>query len=184
MAPDEKALAVSDYVERIVGFGESCSAPRCHHDSTERIKKAFDLLPDEVTNQFLSGEIRLTVIVEPEPFIPMGMKIRADGPLELRRFTVAVFQGQLEWPEDVFIASFLREIAQAAAGRPPEEEWPTKRGERSRFREMLENQADLMLWKWGLREQDIRFLTATYPPHRVDEIVEAIDEMLRAEQAQ
>jgi hypothetical protein len=114
----------------------------------------------------------------PNTALPLGMRTSSEGPPEARTYTIMVFREHEEWSENHFLGAFLRELGHVVAERPPESEWPTPRGERSRFREKLEYRADAMVWRWGLRHYSMSHLTATYQPHWVDRIVEEIGKIL------
>lgn len=146
------------------------------------IEKAFAFLPEHAADLFLFGRRDLTVLLAADPGLPLGMKTTSEGPPDARRYVIMIFEELQEFPEDLFIGSFLRQLAQVVGEIPPEEEWPERRSERARMRERVENRADALVWHWGLKDQNLRFLQATYPPHIVADIIPAIEEALKAEQ--
>lgn len=174
----DRAESIREYAESNVKASRFLGEAGCRAILVGRFEKAFSVLPDEVADLFLSGKRRLTVIMEPDPGLPSGMRTQADGPREDRRHTIIVFREHLEWPEDLFLGALLRELGHVVGNRPPESEWPEARSERTRFKELLENRADAVVWKWGLRHYNMRFLAATYPPHRLDDIIAAIERNL------
>ena len=179
MTASERELSIEKY------FAEHlCRATRKAHlpvprETIARFRNAFILLPSETADLFLSGSIDLTVMIETDPALPLGMRTTCEGPPYSRRYMIVVYEEHLQWAEDLFIGSFLRELAHAVAGQPPEDEWPTSRSERARFKEMLEHQADAVVWKWGLKEYSMRHITATYPAHRVEIIVAEIERIVK-----
>ncbi len=178
----QKTDAVAKYVREHVQIERSRNDNGSSPVSTDRFEKIFSILPEDVLDLFLTGERSLSVKVMPDPSLPLGMQTRTEGPIRLRKYTIVVYQEHFQWPEDLFIGAFLRELGHVVAERPPEKEWPTSRGDRSRFREKLECRADAMVWRWGLRHYNIRFLTATYPEHWVKAIIEQIGKMLLEEE--
>jgi len=145
------------------------------------IEKAFSLLPDPTAELFISGRRDLTVLLAPDPGLPLGMKSTSDGPSDARHYTITIFEELQELPEDLFVASFLRQLALVAEEIPPEEDWPAQRSQRSRLRELLEARADALVWDWGLKDQNLRFLAATYPPHIVEDIIASIESIRSGE---
>jgi hypothetical protein len=173
--------AVAAYVRKHVCVKPSKEQVRLIPATAARCEKAFRLLPDETLNLFLSGSRELSVEIMPDPGLPLGMKTQTVGSRQDRRYTIVIYHEHLSLPEDLFIGSFLRELGHVVAERPPESEWPESRGDRSRFKEQLENRADAMVWQWGLRHYSVRYLSATFPSHRVDLIIEAIGKTLTEE---
>ncbi len=145
----------------------------------QRIERAFLLLSDEVLDLFLSGDRMLFVRIESDAPLPLGMAMRSNGPTDARTYSIVVREEHLSWPEDLFIGAFLRELGHVVASRPPEAEWPQSRAERARYKEHLELKADAMVWQWRLKHYSMIHLTATYPEHWVEKIVEDIERMLR-----
>ncbi|MCA1962255.1 MAG: hypothetical protein LDL33_15865 [Desulfomonile sp.] len=145
------------------------------------IEKAFGLLPDAAADLFISGRRDLTVLLTPDPGLPLGMKVSSEGPTDARRYTITIFEELQELPEDLFIASFLRQLALVSEEIPPEEDWPAQRSQRSRMRELLEARADALVWDWGLKDQNLRFLEATYPPYIVKDIIASIEDVRSGE---
>ncbi|MBI5568673.1 MAG: hypothetical protein HY914_01875 [Desulfomonile tiedjei] len=170
--------AVAKYVQEHVRLGISPRDGRLFPSTAARFEKALSLLPDETLELFLSGARSLTIHVQADPELPLGMRTESRGSAAKSEYTIIVYQEHLGWPEDLFMGAFLRELGHVVAERPPEPEWPTQRGERARFKELLENRADAMVWRWGLRHYSIRHITATYPSHRVDQILAAIEQVL------
>ena len=173
--------AVAKYVREHAQLGFSSRDGRLFPSAAARFEKAFSLLPGETLDLFLSGARSLSIQIQTDPALPLGMRIESSGPAAERAYTIVVYQEHLGWPEDLFIGAFLRELGHVVAERPPEREWPTQRAERAQFRENLENRADAMVWRWGLKHYSIRHITATYPSHRVDEILAAIEHVLLGE---
>lgn len=173
--------AVAAYVRAHVHMKPSPEQVRLFPALAGRFEKAFLLLPDETLELFLSGARSLSVDIMPDPGLPLGMRTRAAGTRSDRHYTITIYHEYLGLPEDLFLGSFLRELGHVVAELPPEREWPETRGDRARFKERLENRADAMVWRWGLRHYSIRHLTATYPSHRVDLIIEAIGQALLEE---
>lgn len=182
------AVISSPRAEAIVALVRSClrvaegPSNRLATDTTARIEKAFALLPDPAAELFLSGQRDLTVLIAEDPGLPLGMKTTSAGPSHERHYLVTIFEELQELPEDLFIASFLRQLAHVVREMPPDEEWPSQRSARAHFREMLENHADALVWCWGLKDQNLRFLEATYPPHILEDIIPRIEEALHSEQ--
>ncbi len=170
--------AVAAYVRAHVQVKPSQEQVRLFPAVAGRFEKTFLLLPDETLDLFLSGARALSVDIMPDPGLPLGMNTRTEGTLSNRRYSIIIYHEHLGLPEDLFIGSFLRELGHVVAERPPENEWPENRGDRARFKERLENRADAMVWRWGLRHYSVRHLSATYPSHRVDLIIDAIGKVL------
>ena len=173
--------SIETYVRGIVRFGPVAEDSPCGQDMIDRLVQAFKLLPAETADLFLLGNRKLTITIHPDPGLPLGMRTTSSGPAESRRYTIILFEEHHTWTADLFIASILRELGHVVAGRPPEDEWPASRSQRTRFREMLECRADAMVWRWGLRDYSIRHLYATYPEHRVEELIVQIGRMLLQE---
>ncbi|MCX5861510.1 MAG: hypothetical protein NTW27_05255 [Deltaproteobacteria bacterium] len=146
-----------------------------------RVQKAFSFLPDDILDLFLSGNRIASMVVIPDTGLPLGMTTRSEGPARSRRYTVVIHPEHRGWPEDRFIGAFLRELGHVVSERPPEDEWPQARGDRSRYKEQLECRADAMVWRWGLRHYSMAYLAATYPSHWADRIVDRIGKMLLEE---
>jgi hypothetical protein len=178
----QKTDAVAEYVREHVQIERSRNDKVSSPVSTDRFEKIFSILPEEVLDLFLKGERSLSVKVMPDPSLPLGMQTRTEGSVGRRKYIIVVYREHFQWPQDLFTGAFLRELGHVAAERPPETEWPTSRGDRSRFREKLECRADAMVWRWGLRHYNIRFLAATYPEHWVETIIEQIGKMLLEEE--
>ena len=174
--------AVAEYVREHVQIERSRNDKGSSPVSTDRFEKIFSILPEEVLDLFLTEARSLSVKVMPDPSLPLGMQTRTKGSVGRRKYTIVVYGEHFQWPQDLFIGAFLRELGHVVAERPPETEWPTSRGDRSRFREKLECRADAMVWRWGLRHYNMQFLTATYPEHWVETIIEQIGKMLLEEE--
>jgi len=172
---------IADFVLRSVRAAGQVKKSPSYAKTLKRLERAFLLLPPGAADLFLSGSRELIVMIRPDPGFPLGMATRSEGAADARRYSIVVYEEHLSWPEDLFIASFLRELGHVVAERPPEEEWPQARAERARHKAVLECRADAMVWKWGLRHYSMRHLTHTYPKHWVDEIVADIEKMLREE---
>jgi hypothetical protein len=143
-----------------------------------RLEKVMSVLPDDVLDIFLSGSRPLTIRILPNTGLPIGMRTTSTGSAKMRRYEIIIRDEHAEFQEDLFIGSVLRELGHVVAEIPPEADWPSSRGDRARFKEKLELGADVLVWKWGLRHYDMRYLSATYPPHWVDKIVEDVEKML------
>jgi len=165
---------ISDYLSLVVRFQVPVDNGKLKSVTLARFQKALECLPEDVLDLFLSGARQLTVLVVPDPGLPMGMSTRSAGPPDRRRYTVTVFEEHQSWAENHFLGAFLRELGHVVGGRPPEEEWPSSRAERALYKEMLECRADAMVWKWGLKHYSLSYLHATFPPHWVDRIVSDI----------
>jgi hypothetical protein len=176
----DNTKSVSQYVKQHVKI--EIPAPADKKDATlSRIEKTLSVLPDHVLDLFLKDKRNLTIRIVPDLQVPFGMSVQTEGLPKKRRFTITIYAEQLDWPEDLFIGSLLRELAHVVAGKPPESEWPAARGDRARFKERLEYIADATVWKWGLRHYSIRHLTSTYPEHWVDRIVDEITRIVMHE---
>lgn len=179
-----RAEAIAEYVQKHVRT--ECTQDRTESVTqfTDRLEKAFALLPDEVLESFLRDARLLSVKIMRGRSLPLGMQTRPEGTHDARSYTVILYEEHLQWPDDVFIGAFLRELAHVIAERPPETEWPASRGERARFKERLECRADATVWKWGLKDYSVGYITAIYPKHWVDAILNQIDKMLLEEEGQ
>ncbi|HMK37267.1 MAG TPA: hypothetical protein VK463_19490 [Desulfomonilaceae bacterium] len=178
MVLDMQNHSLVTYVRSHVRFGDIKSGQEIRSETLNRIEKTFLLLPDDALEAFLSGERNLTILIVPDLDIPYGMATTSTGPPAARKYTITAHAENLEWPEDLFIGALLRELAHVVARRPPENEWPQARGDRARYKERLEYVADAMVWRWGLRHYSIRHLTATYPEHWVERIIEEIEKVV------
>jgi hypothetical protein len=179
---NQKTYTLAKYVREHVQIERSRNDEGLAAVSKDRFEKIFAILPEEVLDLFLTGARSLSVKVMPDPSLPLGMQTRTEGLVSRRKYIIIVYREHFQWPEDLFMGAFLRELGHVVAERPPEAEWPTSRGDRSRFREKLECRADAMVWRWGLRHYNIRFLAATYPEHWVKTIIEQIGKMLLEEE--
>lgn len=174
----DKRDAIAAFVRKNARFGGGLGHSDMQALTRVRFEKAFSLLPDDILDLFLSRQRNLAVIVTSDSAFPMGMTTIAEGPPGSRRYTIVVYDEHQTWSENHFLGAFLRELGHVVAERPPENEWPRGRGERSRYKEKLECRADAMVWNWGLRHYSMSHLNATYPPHWVDRIVEDISKMV------
>lgn len=178
MSKDERQSAIQQYltgrVRRLAGQPGSSLA----RETTARLQKAFALLPSDTQDLLLSGTIDLAVIVAPNPGLPMGMQTTREEVIDHQRCTIITYEEHQEWSEEVFIGAFLRQLAHVVAGHPSEEEWPASRAERARFKELLEHQADALLWRWGLKDYSMCYIQASYAPHRVPLIMSEIERLL------
>jgi hypothetical protein len=178
MTASQRDRSIHKYLTEHVRYTTGDAHAAALHDAIARFRKALILLPMQTTDLFLSGLINLTVRIESDPGLPLGMRTTCEGPSDARRYSIVLYEEHLHMTEDVFIGSFLRQLANVVAGQPPEEEWPTSRSERAGFKEMMEHQADALVWKWGLKEYSMRYIAATYPPHRVDLIMDEIERIV------
>lgn len=178
MADDATQRVILEYVRRNIRLSPPVKPSDLRPQTTARLVRVLSLLPVEVAEPLLSGARKLTFMILPDTAIPFGMRTLTEGSPEERRYTISMYNEHQDLPEDLFVGSVLRELGHVVAQRPPESEWPEAKGERARFRERLECLADAMVWKWGLRDYSIRYLHATYPRHRADEIIEAIRNLL------
>lgn len=169
---------IAEYlIERLDFTG--VKANKARKDITKsRIARAFGSLPSDVLNLFLDGSRNLEIRVIPDPKLPFGMRTRTIVSSQSAIYVLTICDEAQDWPEDHFLGAFFRELGHVVAMLPPEDKWPLDRGERARFREHAECKADAMVWRWGLRHYDIIFLSATYPSHWVDKIVNDISLML------
>ncbi|MFH0960185.1 MAG: hypothetical protein V1897_15940 [Pseudomonadota bacterium] len=174
----ENRERISEFLNSRLDFGAITSDSNRGKTTSLRIVKAFESLPGEILDLFLTGTRNLRIRLIPDPILPFGMKTRSENCSGQLIYTLTVCNEAQDWDEDRFLGSFLRELGHVVAMLPPECEWPTNRGERARFRELVECKADAMVWKWGLRHYDIIYLSATYPSHWVDKIVNDISLML------
>jgi len=170
--------AIAAFVRKNARFGGGLGHSDMQAVTCARFEKALALLPEDVMDLLLSRQRSLAVIVTADSAFPMGMTTSTEGLPGRRRYTIVVYDEHQTWSEDHFLGAFLRELGHVVAERPPEEEWPPGRGERSRYKERLECRADAMVWSWGLRHYSMSHLNATYPPHWVDRIVEDISKMV------
>ena len=164
----------SKLVEESLRLAGGVRDPKVKKIVANRYEKALSLLPEEAVALFLLHKRELRVIVMPDPRLPVGMSTRTDGPPSGRRYTIFLYEEHTRWPEDHFLGALLRELGHVVAKRPPEAEWPEARGERARFKEMLECRADAMVWRWGLKHYNMSYLVATFPQHWVERIVKQI----------
>lgn len=172
---------IDKYLKSRVKFAYSDENPEQRSITIDRFSKAFSLLPPDVLDLFTSGKRKLSIRLVENLDLPFGMLTRTDGPRNSRKYAISAFREQEEWPEDLFIGCFLRELAHVVCERPPEEEWPPSRGDRARFKESLELEADAMVWRWGLKHYSLRHLNATYPKHWAEKIAEDIEILLNTE---
>ncbi len=178
---NQQSEAVSKYVRDHVRSGRVGSDNKVALATAKRFEKAFSLLPQDVLGLFLSEMRDLQVVIMPDVGLPLGMSTKSQGPPDARTYRIMLYEEQQEWPEDLFLGAFLRELGHVVAQRPPEDEWPKFRGDRARYKERLEYIADAMVWRWGMRHYSMRHLTATYPPHWVEKIVVEIGKLLLEE---
>lgn len=172
---------IDKYLKTRVKVAYSGSKSEQSSITLDRFSKAFSLLPPDILKLFTSDTLKLSIMITENLDIPFGMVTRAEGPKNSRKYTITAFKEQEEWPEDLFLGCFLRELGHVVCDRPPEEEWPQSRGDRARFKERLELEADAMVWRWGLKHYSLRHLNATYPKHWAERIAEDIEILLNAE---
>ncbi len=123
------------------------------------------------------------MLLEPNLKIPFGMGTNTKREVNGYKYTIIIREEHEDWPEDLFLGSFLRELGHVVCARPPEDEWPATRGDRARFRERIEYLADAMVWRWGLRHYSMRHLHATYPQHWVEKIIVEIEKILQEDES-
>lgn len=169
---------IAEYVRQRVRLGRNSTNSSLRADTVGRIEKAFSLLPEDALDVFLSEKRPLTVLIEPDLKVPFGMSTRTARGARGSEYTITIREEHEDWPEDLFLGAFLRELAHVVRERPPEDEWPAARGDRARFRERIECLADAMVWRWGLRHYSMRHLYATYPEHWVEKILDEIGKAL------
>jgi len=179
MKPGFRSL--DEYVHHMVQFESRVADRRTREAMVKRFVKAVSVLPEEIQDLFLSGSRHLTVTVLGDTFVPLGMATRTEGPPKKRHYTIVAYLEHHAWPEDRFIGAFLRELAHVVALRPPEEDWPSARADRARFKERMELRADALVWRWGLRHYSMSYLVATFPQHWVERIVDQIGKTLLEE---
>lgn len=178
MAKKGKKPTTAQFVAQNVRVSHEVRDPQKKESFISRLTQALSMLPDTALDLFLTGKRPLTIRIEPDTPLPLGMKTRTSGPPSCRSYEITIYEEHHELPDDLFAASFLRELGHVAAQRPPEREWPEARLERAHFKEALENRADAMVWRWGLRHLNIRYITATFPPHRIDGLIQSIGQAL------
>jgi hypothetical protein len=181
MADSKRDTAIDRFIEGSVRFEGVAPDAATREKTRKRLKKALKLIPEEAQDLFLKSERRLTVVIKPDPVVSLGMATIVEGPRKSRSYTITIYEEQTRRQEDLFVGSVLRELGHVVLERPPEREWPEARAERTRYKQALECRADAEVWKWGLRHYSMRHLTATYPPHWVDAIVEEIEKCLTEE---
>lgn len=169
---------IAEYVGRRVRLGRNSTNSSVRADTVGRIEKAFSLLPEDVLELFLSEKRLLTILVQPDLKIPFGMATTTARGARGSDYAITIRKEHEDWPEDLFLGAFLRELAHVVCERPPEDEWPAGRGDRARFRERMEYVADAMVWRWGLRHYSMRHLYATYPEHWAEKIIDEIGKVL------
>jgi hypothetical protein len=179
MTSQKKTL--DEYVGDVVRFSGKAPEGTLRETMLSRFRKAFSLLPSGVADLFLSHSRHLAITVMPDMDFPFGMSTRTEGQTGSRQYTITVYHEHGDWPEARFIGAFLRELGHVVAQRPPEEEWPVARAERAKFKEQLENRADAMVWRWGLRHYNMTYITATFPEHWVEPILAGIGKSLQEE---
>jgi hypothetical protein len=172
------AQEIAKYVSEHVRLSTRSKRSTPRKQTIDRLEKAFSLLPDETLDLFLNDRRKLTVQLEPNLKIPFGMGTNTRSDANQNTYTIIIREEHEDWSEDLFLGSFLRELGHVVCERPPDDEWPTGRGDRARFRERIEYLADAMVWKWGLRHYSMRHLYATYPEHWVEKIVAEIEKVL------
>jgi hypothetical protein len=180
----QQSEAVTKYIRDHVRSGRVGKKGKVPSSIAGRFEKAFSLLPEDVLGLFLTGARNLSVVIMPDAGLPLGMSTKSQGPADDRTYRIMLYEEQQEWPEDLFLGAFLRELGHVVAERPPEDDWPKSRGDRARYKERLEYVADAMVWRWGLRHYSMRHLTATYPQHWVERIVMEIGKILLEESGQ
>lgn len=178
MSHNSSEYMIKAYTSTHIELGAPLRPSQLHPETPSKLAKAISLLPSDASELILSERRKLTFLILPDAALPFGMSTRSQGPKQDRRYTIVMYNEHQDLPEDLFIGSILRELAHVIAKRPPEEEWPTHKGDRARFKEHLESRADALVWKWGLRHYSIRHITATYPQHRANEIIESIGNAL------
>lgn len=177
----EKEDALDEYVRDAVHWRSPRGDRKERTIAALRIKKAFSLLPHKVLTLFLSGARVLDIEVVEDTPIPLGMRTSVQGLAPGRVYKITLHREEAAGPEDSFIGSFLRELGHVVAERPPEDEWPKSRAERTCFKQKLESRADAMVWRWGLRHYSMIHLSAAYPQHRLDAIIADIARVLLEE---
>jgi hypothetical protein len=174
-------VPIAEYVRSHVQLRNQPKQREVRPQTTGRLEKAFSLLPDEILDLFLSEKRVLTIVIEPDLQIPLGMTTKTLRKNSGLNYFIIIRQEHEEWPEDLFLGAFFREIGHVVCERLPEDEWPVPRGDRARFRERIEYEADAMVWKWSLRHYSMRHLFATYPEHWAEQIVAEIEKILSEE---
>jgi hypothetical protein len=168
---------VMEFVANVVRFHPSLDAA-IRKRSKSLLRQAFFLLPAKVRDRFLGGIPPLSILVLPDEALPVGMTTGVEVLQSTRTYLITMHSEHLDWPDKDFIGAFLRELGHVEGRRPPEDEWPIPRAERSKFREILECRADAMVWRWGLKEYSLAHLNRTYPAHWMERIVADIEAML------
>ncbi|MDD3472826.1 MAG: hypothetical protein PHS86_08595 [Syntrophaceae bacterium] len=180
----EKFNLLQKYLNQKVISEKTFADSKYFSDISSKVFKAMSSLPEEFQQLFLGGNRNILFKIVSDPKLPFGMKTVSSGSGRSRIYNVLICEECAEWPENRFLGAILREVGHVIAEIPPEEEWPTIRGQRARFKEFLELQADCRLWRWGLRHYDMAYLVATFPSHWVDRIVADIQKLLEITDSQ
>lgn len=176
LMPDEAAIHA--FVAEITTCGPEIDKPYLLELTRQRVEKAFSILPQEAVELFVNRQRAVSVVVRPDTGLPREMGTETVGSEHDRRYIITIYEEHQSWPENRFIAGFIRELGHAAANRPPESRWPKSRKERAEYREKLEHRADAMVWKWGLKELSIAHMSVTYPAHQVERIIEGVEAVM------
>jgi hypothetical protein len=169
---------VAQYLRDHVTINLPSQDPRARTSVSKRFTRVFSLLPDQALELFLSGRRPLSIAVMPTPGAPMTMRTESSGPVYAREYSIVLYEEHLSLPEDPFVGAVLRELGHVVGQIPPEEEWPPTRVDRAQFKERLENLADAMVWRWGLKRYSLAYLNTTFPPHWVERIVGDIERVV------
>ncbi len=166
--------AIRDFVQRSLAKGMGRDAREVGPGTSSRIEKACALIPNEVAELFLSGSVDLTIRIVPDVALPLGMQTTVQGPREAGRFEILLYEEHQDLPEAPFIGAFLHQLGVVTALARSRVTEPAPGRGRSRFKQALECEADVLVWDWGLAYYSLSHLQATYPAHVVDRIVAEI----------
>ncbi len=185
MAPDpNKQARVSLYLARALAFEDTNPPSGMMDKARHRIAQTLDLLPDRAFDLFLNHhrDVAFRVLVQSD--VPLGMRTLVSGPKHARQYSILLYDDQLHWKEKLFHGALLRELAHVVLEKPAPFELPVNRRERSMHIEHMEHRADALVWRWGLRDYSVHFISQTYPAQYVDRILMHVaDLMLRPDPA-
>ncbi len=163
--------AVGRFVAESFARGRTEESPAALPDTLPRREKAFALLPAAILEAFLSGAPGLTIGIARDSALPLGMQTTRIGEVGAGKFRILLYGEHQGLPEDQFIGAFLHQIGVVVALFEGALTEPAAGPQRSRFKEMLECEADVLVWQWGLAFYSLSHLNATYPAHVTDRIV-------------
>ena len=168
---------IHSYVQNCIQFDPVVGEPE-KRLFIDRLERSFSALPQRILQLFLLRERKITIRIIADTGFPLGMHTTPLGDSTSRTYDIVMLREHQNWTEERFIGGFLRELGHVVCQKPPESEWPTNRGDRARFREQLEYDADTAVWLWGLRHYSMAYLRASFPPHWVERIVQRVSELM------